>query len=293
MSSFQNKNNETIKLFQLVDIKDFFDFKWKTNQLLYNLDNIPLPEKKEISIQKTTFFQIGFSSGTTINKNNTNFNGFLFNQIDFQVKKSFKNKNKIIFGGGISIAQNSFNSNSNILYSQKGILPIDSIYASISEVCENYTHQSTNISLLIALKIDNKKKDRFFEFNISPFLSIQSKLNSTVTGGSIKTFGFKNQINEYLYDIPELGLKTQSEELLNIQNSFNTITYGLNAGISFNTKIGAFIFAPNINLKLVSIYNKNSILNAYSIYENRYNGLFATLKNSNFIVPTIGLSILF
>lgn len=290
--SFQNKNNETIKLFELVDIRDFSDFQWKTNQLIYNLDQIKMPEKKVVIVEKKNFFQLGYSSNATLK--NKKFNSISSNQIDLLVKGSFGHSNLGVFGGGISIAQNKFSTSSNLQYSEAGSLPLDSIYASLTGVSENYIHQTINIAFLIAIRTKSILKNGFFEFSFSPFISIQSKLSSTVTGGSIKTYGFNNQINEYLYDIPELGLKTQTNEILNVQNSFKTGTFGFNAGFSYNIKLGPLTLAPNINLKLISIHNKNPNVNAYSISENKFNGVFASYrKNSNILMPTIGLSISF
>jgi hypothetical protein len=268
-------------------------FKWRTNQIIYNLENVPLSEKKEIlQAPKKVSFQLGYSSSATVK--NKKFNSISSNQIDLLVKGSFGNSNLGVVGGGISITQNKFSTSSNLQFSKAGSFPLDSIYASLSGVSENYIHQSINIAFLIAQKIKSNSKNGFFELSFSPFISILSKLSSTVTGGSIKTYGFKNQINEYLYDIPELGLKTQTDEILNLQNSFKTITYGFNAGFSYNIKLGALILVPNINLKLISIHNKNSDVNAYSISENKFNGVFASYrKNSNFLMPTIGLSISF
>ena len=292
--SFKNKNDEVIRLFTFINIDNFSEFQWKTNQLLFNLDHVPLPEKKEIIVDpKKNFFQLGLSSGGAINKKNTNFDGFSSNQIDLLVKWSFGNKNLINLGGGISFAQNTFSTTSNLLYGDAGPLPLDSVYASLSGVSEKYTHQTINIALLIALKTERKDKNGFFEFCFSPFLSLQSKLSSTVTGGSMTTYGFKNQITDYLYDIPELGLKTQTDEFRNLQNTFNTITYGFNVGTSYNINVGNLILAPNINFKLLSIKNKNSISKAYSIPEDKYNGLFATYERTTPLLLTVGLSISF
>jgi hypothetical protein len=296
---------ETGLIIYFLESDSYSDFQWKTNQLLFNLDHVPLPEKKEILPEpKKVSFQLGFSSGGAINKKNTNFDGFSSNQIDLLVKKSFRKiqkdslvknrKNNLIdLGGGISMSQNTFSTSSNLRYREAGSLPLDSIYASLSGVSEKYTHQSINIAFLIAIKTEINKKNGFFEFSLSPFLSLQSKLSSTVTGGSITTYGFKNQITDYLYDIPELGLKTQSDEIRNLQNTFNTITYGFNAGVSYNINLGTLIVAPNINFKLISIKNKNPDLNAYSIPKDKYNGLFATFEKTTPLLLTVGLSISF
>ena len=292
--SLKNKNNEVIRIFTFINIDNFSEFQWKTNQLLFNLDHVSLPEKsEEPKAPKKFFFQLGLSSGGAINKKNTNFDGFSSNQIDLLVKGDVGNKSLGIVGGGISMAQNTFSTTSNLLIGDAGSLPLDSIYASLSGVSEKYTHQTINIAFLIAIKTEINKKNGFFEFSLSPFYALQSKLSSTVTGGSITTYGFKNQISDYLYDIPELGLKTQTEEILKVQNYFKTRSYGFNAGISYNINLGTLIVAPNLNLKFISIHNINSISNAYSIPEDKYNGLFATLKNTKFLFPTLGLSISF
>ena len=274
-------------VYQFSSIKDPEDFKWKTEQLFYNLEHIPQAEKKEIS--KTNFFQISYQS-SLIRSKNTQFDGATNNQIDLIMKKkicSDKDSIQILVGGGISLAQNRFSSSNNFQCGQKGSYPLDSIYASLSGVRENHSYQSINLVGFLAVKI---KK---FEFSLSPFCALQSNLSSTVTGGSITTYGFKNQITDYLYDIPELGLKTQTEEILNVQNYFKTRSYGFNVGVSYNINLGTLIVAPNLNLKFIYIQNKNSISNAYSIPEDKYNGLFATLKNTYFFIPTLGLSISF
>jgi len=292
--SLKNKNNEVIRIFTFINIDNFSEFQWKTNQLLFNLDHVPLPEKKEkLPAPKKVFFQLGFSSGGAINKKNTNFDGFSSNQIDLLIKGAVGKNNLGMVGGGISMAQNTFSTTSNLLYGEAGSLPLDSIYASLSGVSEKYTHQTINIAFLIAIKTEINKKNGFFEFSLSPFYALQSKLSSTVTGGSITTYGFKNQITDYLYDIPELGLKTQTEEILNVQNYFKTSSYGFNAGVSYNINLGTLIVAPNINFKLISIKNKNSISKAYSIPEDKYNGLFATFEKTTPLLLTVGLSISF
>jgi hypothetical protein len=294
LSLISYKEIETGLIIYFLGCDSYSDFQWKTNQLLYNLDKVPLPEKKEkLLAPKKVSFQLGFSSGGSINKKNTNFDGFSSNQIDLVVKRSFGKNNLINLGGGISFAQNTFSTTSNLLYGEAGSLPLDSIYASLSGVSEKYTHQTINIAFLIALKTERNDKNGFFEFSLSPFLSLQSKLSSTVTAGSITTYGFKNQITDYLYDIPELGLKTQTEEILNVQNYFKTSSYGFNAGVSYNINLGTLIVAPNINFKLISIKNKNSISKAYSIPEDKYNGLFATYERTTPLLLTVGLSISF
>jgi hypothetical protein len=287
MKEIPISNNDSFIVYQFSSIKDPEDFVWKTKQLFYNLEHIPQAEKKEIS--KTNFFQISYQS-SLINSKNTQFDRASNNQIDLIMKKKIccnKNSIQILVGGGISLAQNRFSSSNNSQYVQKGSYPLDSIYASLSGVRENYSYQSINLVGFLAVKI---KK---FEFSLSPFYALQSNLSSTVTGGSITTYGSKNQITDYLYDIPELGLKTQTEEILKVQNYFKTSSYGFNAGVSYNINLGTLIVAPNLNLKFISIHNKNQILNSYSIPEDKYNGLFATLKNKYFFIPTLGLSISF
>ena len=294
LSLISYKEIETGLIIYFLGCDSYSDFQWKTNQLLYNLDNVPLPEKKEkLLAPKKVSFQLGFSSGGSINKKNTNFDGFSSNQIDLLIKGDVGNKNLGIVGGGISMAQNTFSTTSNLLIGDAGSLPLDSIYASLSGVSEKYTHQTINIAFLIAIKTEINKKNGFFEFSFSPFYALQSNLSSTVTGGSITTYGFKNQITDYLYDIPELGLKTQTEEILKVQNYFKTSSYGFNAGVSYNIDLGTLIVAPNINFKLISIKNKNSISKAYSIPEDKYNGLFATYEKTTPLLLTVGLSISF
>lgn len=291
MKKIPISNGEGFDVYQFSSIKDPYDFKWKTEQLFYNLQNIPQIEKTPTP--KTNFFQISYQS-SLINSKNTQFDRVSSNQIDLLIKVDVGNKNLGIVGGGISMAQNTFSTTSNLLIGDAGSLPLDSIYASLSEVSEKYTHQTINVAFLVAIKTEINKKNGFFEFSLSPFFAIQSKLSSTVTGGSITTYGFKNQITDYLYNIPELGLKTQTEEILNVQNYFKTTTFGFNAGFSYNIKLGPLNVAPNLNLKLISIKNNNPCLNAYSIPKNKFNGVFASnQKNSNFLMPTIGLSISF
>ena len=288
MKKIPISNGDDFVVYQFSSIKDPMDFKWKTEQLFYNLQNIPQIEKTPTP--KTNFFQISYQS-SLINSKNTQFDRTSNNQIDLIMKKKIScNKDSIQIldvGGGISLAQNRFSSSSNLRYSEVGSSPLDSIYASLSGVSENHSYQSINLVGFLAVKI---KK---FEFSLSPFYALQSNLSSTVSGGSITTYGFKNQITDYLYDIPELGLKTQTEEILKVQNYFKTSSYGFNAGVSYNINLGTLIVAPNLNFKFISIHNKNSISNAYSIPEDKYNGLFATLKNKYFFIPTLGLSISF
>jgi hypothetical protein len=296
LKSIPIKNKEGFEVYQLTPIKDPGDFKWKTEQLLYNLQNIPQIPKTPTP--KTNFFQISYQS-SLIRSKNTQFDAATNNQIDLIMKKkkylSDKNKEsidkdsiQILFGGGISLAQNRFSSSNNSQQVEKGSYPLDSIYASLSGVRENHLYQSINFVGFFAVKFKR------FEISLSPFFALQSNLSSNVIGGSITTYGFNDQINEYLYDIPELGLKTQTEEILKVQNYFKTRSYGINAGVSYNINLGTLIVAPNLNLKFISIHNKNPISNAYSIPEDKYNGVFASLKKINyFFIPTLGLSISF
>jgi hypothetical protein len=284
--SFKNKNSETIKLFQLVGIRDFSDFQWKTNQILYNLDNIQISPKKEIQPKpKKLYFQVGYQSSLS-KSNNTQFDGFTINQVDLLIKKS--NLKNTVIGGGISFSQTNFSSSTNDKYAENGTFPLDSIYASLIAIDEKYTNQSINLVGYFALK--GKK----VEISLSPFYSIYNVLNSTTISGSITTFGYNAQINEYLYDLPELGLKTQTSEIVGIENSFKSSSFGLNIGVSYNFDLGKNLsVSPSFNLKMTSIRNRSSITDCYSISNGFYNGWFSTLQNTSLIVPTVGLSISF
>jgi hypothetical protein len=259
-------------------------------------------EGKEIEINKdevlkrNNLFQLSVSSSLMSIDNNP-FTDFSSKQINFIVKYSFFKNKSLLIGCGMSLSQNRFNSSNNSIYSLSGNIPLEFTYAKLDAVSERYFHQAINVSAYLGFKIPfpagTKNNSSGFEISLNPYLSLFSKLDSEIVGGSITTFGEFSEIDEYLYDIPELGLNSKSDYFIGNRINYNSSTIGMNLAISYMFKIGDISIAPNLNLNYVYIKNKNLQPDSYTFNNRSYNGMFSSLKDINFLNPTIGLSLIF
>lgn len=269
---------------------DFDDYKWKVNQLLFNLEKIPSPEiKKELEKINKNYFQIGFTSSIS-NTNSKNFDDFTSQQIDLNATRCIKSSNLEI-GVGISFLNNQFQSTDNAIYSLSNSSTLDTLYARVVELNQEYNNQALLLKAIFSLKIPIHSNN--LGITVSPFYSIYDKQNSEVSNGEIITYGKINGINGYLYNIDELDLRTLSVGQLNQNTAISTSTIGLNFSIGYEFSLKAFSIAPTFDFKFISIKNKNEILESYSLNTSVYNGFFSTQKGANFFSPSIGISIIF
>jgi hypothetical protein len=289
--SLEKLSKSNFSIYQLNDIKNLEDFKWKTNQLIHNL-NVFQENKnnKEITTIKKVFFQLTASS-SIIKTQNKQFNNISNQEFNLSILSSNKKRN-IFFGAGISVMKNEMKSINNEVYSSKINPLLELTYTKINELSENYSHQNISINSIIEIYFLNNKKNRFSIY-LSPYYSIMNRFSSEIVNGSIETYGKFNGINEQIRDIPELGLTTKSNELIGKKIYYNSSSYGLNIGFKYNLNFRETIIAPSIKIHLISLNNENRLTESYTLLTENYNGLFATIKNTQLIFPTVGLSILF
>jgi hypothetical protein len=186
---------------------------------------------------------------------------------------------------------NSFSSTDNAAYNSTNSLILDTIYATINSLTQNYTQQTVSFNGLV--RFSPKIGENNLSISISPFISIDNRLSSEIFGGSITTFGKYAGISDYVFNVDELGLFSRSEELVGQRTDFNTSAYGINLGIGYQLNLKYFHIVPTLAIKYISIQNKDDIKESYSIDNQSYFGKFATLTKTTFISPLIGLSIIF
>jgi hypothetical protein len=266
------------------------DYQWKVNQLLFNLEKIPTPEiKKEHEKINKNHFQLGVTSSVS-NTNSQNFDDFTSQEIDLHVIRSIHSSN-IQIGAGISFLNNQFESTDNAIYSISNSSTLDTVYARVNGLHQEYNNQALLLKAIFSLKIPIHSNN--LGITVSPFYSIYDYQNSEVSNGEIITYGKINGINEYLYNIDGLDLRTLSAGQLNQNTAVSTSTIGLNFSIGYEFSLKAFSVAPTFDFKFISIKNKNDILESYSLNTSVYNGFFSTQKGANFFSPSIGISIIF
>jgi hypothetical protein len=285
---------QKFSVFQLESIRDFEDFKWKTNQLLYNLDRIQEPEKIQEEKSSKYLLQLGFlkSVFASKNKNVTDFSTY---QIDLNLlKKIYPNdKFNMFIGIGLGLGNYSFRTLDNSLIGVKSESEsLDSIYCSINGLEERYNTQNIKLNLSFIISRDFNDKNSL-QFGLIPYFSLVNKFNSTITSGTITTYGTNSQINEFIYNIPTLGLRTISEELINKSISYKTLNYGFNARFTYSHSFGEFSLNPFIGLQGNVFKNKDRKNSSFSTVEGRYYGSYSTRRNVTILSPTIGLSIVF
>jgi hypothetical protein len=114
------------------------------------------------------------------------------------VIRSIQSSN-IQIGAGISFFNYQFRSTDNALYSISNSPTLDTVYASVIGVNQEYHNLSLLLKAFFTYKVPINSN--YLSLSISPFFSIYNKQNSVVTNGEIKTYGKINGVNEYLYDI--------------------------------------------------------------------------------------------
>jgi hypothetical protein len=291
LSYFSLEKIDTIdfSIYMLNNISNINDFKSKCNQLIYNLGEFEIPIPPKIEIPKNLYFEINALTSIT-DVNTKSFNGYISKELNIQVLHKFK-ENKISVGAGISYMHNSFSSTDNAAYNSTNSLILDTIYATINSLTQNYTQQTVSFNGLV--RFSPKIGENNLSISISPFISIYNRLSSEIFGGSITTFGKYAGISEYVFNVDELGLFSRSEELVGQRTDFNTSAYGINLGIGYQLNLKYFHIVPTLAIKYISIQNKDDIKESYSIDNQYYFGKFATLTKTTFISPLIGLSIIF
>jgi hypothetical protein len=288
--SLENIKHSDLSIYQLIEIKSLDDFKWKTKLLLYNLEHFEAPEKKTENLKiNKNHFQLGITSSVS-NTNSINFDDFTSQEIDLHAIRSIKSSNLQI-GAGISFLNYQFRSTDNALYSISNSPTLDTVYASVIGVNQEYQNLSLLLKAFFTYKVPINSN--YLGISISPFYAIYNKQNCIATNGQITTFGKINGINEYLYEINELGLRTFNAEQLNQNTSLSASTIGMNLTIGYEFQLKSFSIAPTFDFKFISIKNKNEILESYSLNTSVYNGFFSTQKGANFFSPSIGISIIF
>jgi hypothetical protein len=296
-------SKENLFVFKLTEISGLSDFKWKTNQLLYNLEKYEKPEVVSEEKNKNYFVQLGLNKSFIL-PNNKLFSDYSNYQIELNLLKHIKSYDNIKFflGIGGAMANYSFNTIENSLTGLKvgAGIPLDSIYCSVNGIVENYNIQNIQVNLpfVFSRVFENKKKSiqnkkKSIQFELIPYLSLVNKFNSTITSGTITTFGTNSQINEFIYNIPTLGLRTISEELINKSISHKTLNYGFNARFTYSHSFGEFSLNPFIGLQGNVFKNKDRKNSSFSTVEGRYYGSYSTRRNVTILSPTIGLSIVF
>jgi hypothetical protein len=290
------ENNEIISVYQLENTHDFSDFKWKTNQLLYNLDKIDEPVKLPEKRSSEYLFQLGLENSIFALQKNA-FTDFYNYQLELNVLKQIhvNKKLKMFLGFGGSVSNYSFRSVENSLTgfkSEQGS-PLDSIYCAINDLEEKFNFQNFKVNLCYIISRDLNYKNSI-QFGLIPYLSFVNRINSTITLGSITTYGTNSQINEYIYNIPKLGLVTRSgDQLKNQSIEYNVLNFGCNARFSYSRSLGEFSINPFVGLQLDVFRNKNKKDSSFSISEGIYFGSFSIQRNVSSLSPTIGISIIF
>ncbi len=288
--SLENIKHSDLSIYQLIEIKSLDDFKWKTKLLLYNLEHFKAPEKKKVQEKIIkNHFQIGLTSSIS-NTNSKNFDDFTNQQIDLNATRCIKSS-KLEIGVGISFLNNQFQSTDNALYSISNSSILDTLYAKVNGVKQEYNNQALLLKAIFSIKLPINSNH--LGISICPFYSIYSSQRSSITNGEITKYGKINAINEYLYDINELGLGTYNVDQLIKNSSFSSSTKGLNLTIGYELGLRTFTIVPTLDLKFISLKNKNEIIESYSLNTSVYNGFFSTQKGANFFSPSIGISIIF
>lgn len=267
----------------------FEDFKIKSNQLIYNLERFekPIVIKKEIAQNNSVELNC---STSILNINTKGFNGFSTKDLNINVLHTIK-ESMLSIGGGISYMQSNFSASDNASYNSTNSLILDTTYAVINNLTQNYTQQIISLNGLV--RFSPKIGENNLSISISPFISIYNRLTAEISDGSITTYGKYDGISEYVYNVDELGLFSKSEELVGQRIDFNTSSYGINFGIGYQMNLKHFHVVPTLAVKYLSIQNKSNVKDSYSVDSQSYFGKFATLPKTTFISPLIGLSIIF
>jgi hypothetical protein len=289
----ESKTSDKISavVYQLTSVNDSDDFFMKLNQLTYNLDRqIAIKNKiTPITTPNKNSFEINLNASITPLSDHQ-INSFSNKQIGINFLRNIK-KNQIQLGVGLNYSLLNFNSQDNSKYFSVTSQYLDTIYATINALSENHTLNIISCNAKVALNIPVKSD--ILSMYFSPFLSVYNQYNSELTNGSIITYGKNNSINEYLYNIEELGLGEKSVELIGQESQYSSFIYGFNFGVSYDFVIDEISISPVFNLNYLTLKNKAKTIESFSIESETYNGFFSSKQKLSFLFPSIGLSIKF
>ena len=290
------ETNEAI--FQMRNIGDYEEYKWRINHLIYNLNSLQLIEnqkKKNESYNKSSWLlsgQYSFYSGSKVNSSLTLLNsdadiysyGLQYNK--FLNVKKYKTNSKFDFKLSFEID----------IYNLKGSLKSDSLKLnwtdlsnpelpilrenSIYSLIENWEAKTAvllNIGLGHQIAIIEDKI--LLDYNINLGQILPFNINSILTDGYFNYRGYLNGISDQIYQISSLGL------LDNINyKSFSAQTnqfwgYGIGLDFVVNFKItNSFIFSiPRLNFDFIKLYNND--FNSNSLVSPAYGEFNSTLYN--------------
>ena len=289
----ESRTSEKISavVYQLTSVNDPDEFFLKLNQIMYNIDRQSIVKNQSIpiNIRKKNSLEIYLNS-SIISTNDHQFNSFTNKQLGFNFLRDIKD-GKIQLGVGLNYSLNKFSSEDNAKYFSESSQYLDTIYATIKSIKENHTQHlmSCNAKIILNIPVQTNTLSIYF----TPFHSIYNQYQSELIGGAVLTYGKYNGLNEYLYNIEELGLGEKNTELIGNQSHYSSTTYGLNIGVSYNFMIDKIKISPIVNLNYLTINNKAKTIESYSINSGTYNGFFSSKQKVNFLFPSIGLSIKF
>jgi hypothetical protein len=289
----ESKTDDKISavVYQLTSVNDSDDFFLKLNQLTYNLDRQIAINNHNTSItpRNKNSFEINLNTSLTASSNDQ-INSFSNKQIGINFLRNINN-NKIKLGIGLNYSLLNFDSEDNSKYFSVASQYLDTIYATVNAIGEN--HILNIISCNAKVEINLPVKSNILSIYFSPFHSVYNQYNSEIINGSILTYGKNNSINEYLYDIEELGLGEKNVELIGQESHYSSLNYGFNLGVSYDFVIEDISISPVINLNYLTLKNKAKTIESFSIESETYSGFFSSKEKLDFFFPSIGLSIKF
>lgn len=291
LSIVEHSKKNFFSIFKLINITGYKEFQKKTNKIFHFIDNF---ETNEINLEQTILNIDSKSFFVEALYKNSIFNNS--NEVGFFTIKKINPTNKLNFNIGVGFSRNNFSYQStlNSLSRQESLynLSLDSIYCKLDNLNEDFKFNSILFKGIFGLNYDINKKNTI-SIELVPFFSISSNSNSKVKSGTVSTYGFYHQINEYLFNIPEFNLLNNSDNILGTVNYYKTQQLGLDINLSFNIKLNQFSFKPFVNFQILNIKNKNTLQDFYSFDNFRYNGGFSTKKYQNYYSPYLGVSFLF
>lgn len=291
LSIVEHCSKNFFTIYKLNNVSGYNEFKSKTNNLIHYLDQFE--KRKNIIIQnKSTenskLFNLQFSYKNSILNNS--------NEIELYITKESKSESKINFDFGLGLSKNNsvYQTNFNSFSRQASIYnsALDSVYCKLNNVEEEIIFNSILIKGFFGINYSFKKKN-FITLEISPFFSVLSISNSKVNSGSVSTYGYYHEINEYLTNIPELNLKNNSNEIIGTTYNYNTKQIGLDFNLCYKIKLNNFSFKPFINYRLIQVINKKTENDFYSFNDFKYKGGLSNKNELNILYPTIGISFIF
>jgi hypothetical protein len=297
------QNDFGFEIYCLQSIKDPTDFKWKVNQLLFNLSNLTLeePEKKKDELKNS--FQINFNQSLFSSQNwKSDLSDLIYskaniNSLDFNFITRINNKIKVLCGasvfnltGGVNADKISY---SFLDYTSQG-LSINRINTinNFSEIWKADNCLALNTGFEFSLfKSKNQKFDLLSSIIVGKFLPIvartalesgifnyEAKLDGIIdTLKNIQSLGLLNnvQYENGLYETVHLtGSKFQAQ--LNASYNLNSIFY-VHGLLSFS-----IIHLRNVNYKANLPISKS-----YGDFSSSYNNV----KSMTLLPFSIGLGV--